>query len=476
MERQEVAMRRGRYALRVLPGLLMSALIGFGAAHADSWAPHSPKRTIDATGKRYVVVRELAGERNRPKFWLVESAAPVAPAKGDEAKIRPTDTVIAEGRLPMTPVEEIVLPDGRGFVVIDQYANLGYDDIVIFVAEDGAVGVRKTLEDVFTEKERKGFMRSVSSIWWRTSQWYDAETDELFLVTSHHVKAIRRTDGRVRDGDPDDVLRALHSRSTTTILGALDAAKKLPAGRIVEPARQLARDEAKDTEVRLRAIEILIAHHALGDDTPEHELVRSVAFGSPDSQLASEVRALAVELSGPVLGAAALSPLEVVMDSGDPRLWSAAQTAFASIGKPAIETLVRMLRASNRSADLRGGAAMALGKLGAIEPVPALVETAADPKEYVANAALNAAIDLGGCTIAEDLADLLRRGNTQELRLAGYFKTCKHAAAPRALIVALERNPERLVKKTLLEALRYQTDRDEGDDPAAWRKALGLGD
>lgn len=469
-------MRRGWHTLGVVLGLFLTTLSGVDLALADSWAPHSPKRTVDMSGKRYVVVREPEGERGRAKFWLAESATPVEPAKGNDATVRSTDTVIAEGRLPMTPVEEIVLPEGRGFVVIDQYANLGYEDIVIFVSENGTIGVRKTLEDVFTEKEREAFLRTVSSIWWRTAQWYDAETDELFLVTSHHVKAVRRTDGRVRDGNQDDVLRALHSRSTPTILGALAAAKKLSAAKMVEPARALARDDSKDIEIRLRAIEILLAHQALGDDTPEHELVRSVAFGNPDPELSSGVRALAVELSGPVLGAAALSPLEAVMDSGDPRLWSAAQTAFAAIGKPAIDPLVQMLRASNRSADLRGGAAMALSKLGATEPVPALVEVAGDAKEYVANAALNAAIDLGGCAIAKDLAELLRRGSTQELRLAGYFQSCKHATAPRALIVALERNPGRLIEKTLLEALRYQTDRDEGDDPAAWRKALGLVD
>src|SRR5205814_1490812 len=96
-----------------------------------------------------------------------------------------------------------------------------------------------------------------------------------------------------------------------------------------------------------------------------------------------------------VLGAEAIPLLKSAMRGESSEGWSAAMDGFADLGEKAVPSLVAMLTEAGQSADYRGGAAHTLAKIGSKAALVALVAAIADPVEYVANAAANAAIGIG---------------------------------------------------------------------------------
>ena len=98
-----------------------------------------------------------------------------------------------------------------------------------------------------------------------------------------------------------------------------------------------------------------------------------------------------------------------------------------------------------------------------------------DPSAAVASAAFSAADAIDRPGIAERLARLLERGTAVDDDLAMYFSWVKHPAVVPSLLRLLDRAPRGSATATwAVEALRKQTGRDLGDDPARWREALRI--
>lgn len=447
---------------------------------ADSWAPYQPVRVVEPAGRRYLVT-EATGYTSA-SYRLLEipkGGSSIVPERGPKAQVRATDRLVSHGKLPFAPMEILVLPEGRGFVLIDRYGRLGRGVVLAILSDNGETERKLELSDIYTTDQIKKFTQTVSSTWWRKGAWYEPTQDSIYLISEAGLHSVSRTTGEVSESNHEDIVRALSSDDPETRRLALTVAKSLPSDLVLPPIRNILADTQLSLKLRLTAAD-LCAHHLRAperatdvDLRAARELVSNTAFSTATSNPPSEVdRAFAIEISGRVLGQGALEPLRAMFRRAGGPYWGAATRAFAEIGKPAVPALIAMLRERGESDNYRGGAAHALSKLGASEPVPALVEAIADESEYVANAAANAAIALAGASIAGDLASHLERGTTQDMRLAMYFQEHKHPKATNALITLLERKPSKLIRKICAEALTLQTGKSLGEDPEAWRKAL----
>ena len=130
------------------------------------------------------------------------------------------------------------------------------------------------------------------------------------------------------------------------------------------------------------------------------------------------------------------------------------------MGAAAVPTLIEVLRDIRGSNDYRGGAAHALKRMDPNDARPALdalLDATGDPEEYVANAAVNAAIHIDEHGIAGRLVEILARGSTQDGRIAMYLRGVRHPEAAAALEKALPRHkPDSFDAKRIREALEFQ--------------------
>ncbi|MCA8960607.1 MAG: hypothetical protein KDC38_08840 [Planctomycetes bacterium] len=460
--------RRRRTARSTIALLLL--VLAAPLARADSWMPFRGMRRVDATGHRYVVIEPKGSDASYQLVRAAEGSDAVPEIRDAVAEVRSGDAVLARGSLPFTPVDVIVLPAGSGFVLLDVYGNLGYGDVVSFIGESGARGPSLALNEIFPDEECEAFLHTASSIWWRVFFFNDTATTEIVLVSHSSVRAVRWSDGRVRKTEAEDIVRALRDGDPRRRQLALDVAiTSLPKELALEAGRRIQPNPREPLTLRLRAA-ILLAHHG---DTSGKTLIHSTAFDPPDTVSAAD-RDYAIEVSGMMLGAAAIEPLRALLRGPAGPHWGSALDAFASIGEAAVPTLITMLEERSESADYCGGAAHVLAKIGSRHALDALLRAISDPREFVANAAANAAISIGGESIVGRLIEVLAQGSTQDSRIASALEKWKHPGAAEALLAAWDRTGDRFTIRTIREALRFQTGVDHGDDPRTWRESLGI--
>jgi HEAT repeat protein len=230
----------------------------------------------------------------------------------------------------------------------------------------------------------------------------------------------------------------------------------------------VAQDEKHPVAVRLRAA---VASKKAGDDPRAGELfLAAIPRGQEES-----LREYAIAHLGEILGDKAIPHLRDAMRGKADEAWSAAKDALAGFGEDAVPVLVEMLKEEKESPDYRGGAAHALGDMGkaGAAAVPALLEAVSDKVEYVANAAVNAAVAIGAPDLEERLAEILLKGSTQDSRLAGYFEDHPSDAAVKALVAALGRTKAATYeRRRVLESLRKCTGKDFGEEAEAWKAGL----
>jgi HEAT repeat protein len=273
-------------------------------------------------------------------------------------------------------------------------------------------------------------------------------------------------DGR-REGEPKDIARGLAHRSATARDLALELVrdKEIPG---VEPALQdLLADADAARSTRLRVAVILAER---GDLSGKHVVVEAATIPKPED-VATADHAYAVENLPAVLGKDALPILREAMRGPANDAWHPAQLAFVRLGEDSVQTLLLMLAERKESPDYRGGAAHALGRIGSKSALEGLLAVVGDDDEYTANAAANAAIGIGGADCASALLAHLRRGCTQDGRIAMFFEDVAYRPSIPALIDLLERTKsDDFDRGRALDALKFQTGEDLGDDVKAWRR------
>jgi hypothetical protein len=466
--------------MRVLLSVLLAATLLAGsvpAARADSWMPYGRHRFADPTGRRYVVVEVAKGG---VAFTLVD-ARPGSPpaaagasegfgAPGPESGVREGDTVVATGTLPAAPLEVRVSSLGLGFAAMEEYGSVGSGASFAWVDRTGVVRHVLRMADLFTAKEIETFTHTTSSVWWFQAAWLDETAREAVVVGNGGlVRVVSLATGKVRRGGDEEVRRAISSPDPEAALPALDLAIARRTAGLEEPLRAVLADARAPLGARLRAAVAL----AGGGDRRGADLVRATA-AAPAEKGATDDRDFALAHLPTLLGKEAVPVLRQAMSApGAPSTWWAGVLGFVALGEEAVPTLSAMLTEPGKGNDYRGGAAHALARIGSKAALPALVAAVLDREEYVANAALNAAVGIGKGSVSRELAAHLDAKTTQDGRIASYFEENLEPASVGPLVRALERHPkDGYPRSSILAALRFQTGQSLGPDPAAWRAWL----
>lgn len=462
----------------LLPALLLALLPK--VASADSWREYTDNRTVSPNGKHYVVARS-------PEFRKLsleickrrDGAAPIAPAEKSESWREkekqvsidrdPQDALVAEAKLDWCPLDIRVLDKEPAAILFENYMGVGYGNSLACVDSKGKVRWRISLGDLFSPKDAAQFRHSVSSIWWNSGWWVDEDREKIVVIAyGDLLREVDLKDGTVETPSSKVLLTRVEKGPVADRVLALEVASRLLPDGLTPWATAVAKDEAQPLAVRLRAA---IAARRAGDDMPAAEMFLQGIAKDQDEQ----ARRFALSHLGEVMGEKAIVHLRDAMRGKAGNGWAAAQEGLAALGEAAVPALVEMLRETKESSDYRGGAAHALGRIGAPSAVPALIEAIEDPVEYVANAAANAAIGIGAPDLDAKLAALLEKGSTQDSRIASYFESHPSDLAIRPLLAALGRTkPDSFEERCAIDALAKTTGHNFGRDVQKWKDALGL--
>ena len=337
------------------------------------------------------------------------------------------------------PMDLRCLNGGAGFLLFDTYAGVGMGIVLARYDPDGERLWTRELSDFFTPAQIGTFMHTVSSIWWSEGLWVDESRGAAVIAYELSGSKLLEVDletGKHRPGSPSSLLSRLGKGSREEQVLALDLAARLrPPGLLGVAQGHFARtDLAPEARIRLA---VLMA--AEGDDSGIDYVLQHIAQGQPKA-----LRQFALENLPVVLGEDALPHLREAMRGEADEGWHAAMRGFKALGAKAVPTLIEMVAEEGASSDSRGGAASVLGdldRLVARPAVPALLEAARTAPEYVANAALNALVEiLRPPELGPQLITLLAAGSNDDGRIALYFQEHPRRDAVRALEVARARH------------------------------------
>jgi hypothetical protein len=349
---------------RMVPAILCFVTSLSSEAVADSYAPFTNNRSVDATGRYYVVVRKNDPRGNAMRgvpiaFEIVErrpGSAPVAAtrepyreeegAKPEPVSVREGDLVLGKGILDRAPRWIVISSTGLGFVGVDVYghnfAELRNGHALVVVSKDGVVRHHKDLIDLFTESEVGGFMRSTGSVHWIGGVWIDERRKEVIVVSSptglwrgRLYRIVNMESGQVRDASSDVILTALAEVN----LGALEQALELTAELKLDRARpdlvKILADGAIPLGSRLRAA---VALAAMGDRRGS-DLFRKSSLEK------CEPRDYAIAHLTAILGDDAANVLCELMRQGDDAIAAEAMLAMRDVSvKAGIPPLLTLLR------------------------------------------------------------------------------------------------------------------------------------
>lgn len=418
----------------------------------DSWMPFRNQRVVSPNGQRYVVIKQTKKGRSitfeycerGPKRH--EKVGPVSPESATSAQLKknpkaidrdPDDQLLAEGKVAQLPYE-VLVPDALpGFLLFEQYYSLGTAKAVIWVNDKGEEAVSLTVAELF-DGIPEGATRTVSSLWWSKGVFLDEASNSIVVVAvGNKVREIDIAEAEVKE---PDVARIAEWTTRGTVAGrslALDvlATRSPDALKAATPAAiALFHDEDEPLALRLRAAVVLARAGTPVAADRFFEAAR--AADQPD-----DLRRYAVSHLPTIVGADALPVLRELMRGKAGPVWSDCQNAFAAIGEAAVPTLIEMLREEDETNDYRGGAAHALRMIGSAKAYDALLQATATAPKYVANAACNAVIAIGGDDLTERLIAILKQGCTQNGRIAMYLKQNPTKAALPVIDAAIERAP-----------------------------------
>ena len=368
----------------------------------------------------------------------------------------------------VSPVGAAVADDGRYFVTVDNWHSIGYGDNVVAAYGPIVEGKAETrcwgLEQILSPEQMKKVLCTTSSRHWRSNYWLDAPTASFCVACEPAENLWLRLDlqhGQWHPGSVADLKAQMPQASPAQVDDVLGLAVERKLQGLEEIARPIADDLRKPLSNRLRA-GVLLAR--IGDKRAA-ALFRKACADGP-----TEVRTYALANCIEVLGTQALPLLRAAMRGPAADHWGQCQESFAALGEQAVPTLLAML-AEKGSADYRGGAAHALGKIRSPRALPQLLRGAEDKDGYVAEAAFNAAVETGGPELPGRLTAMLARKSRASGAIGRYFGKHRHAAAVRPLLECLGQARGKQWE-SLREALRYQLGADLGRDLKAWRQLV----
>jgi hypothetical protein len=452
------------------------------------------RRIVSADGRRYALL--LRDRNGGPPTFAILRRPPGAPAvvpleepaPWDSAAIASappvtavssSDPVEATGVLPFPCVEARVL-DGAPALLLFEHRNTPGRAEVLALLDGTGVRWSLRLADLLPPDIVKSLPSDATGVAWSRGWWADEDRGEVILVTEGlHLRRVVLRDGSVTEAAPAVVLHRIEEGPEADRRLALEVALDLPpdlrpAG-LRESARAAMMDATTPISVAVRAALVTLRiEEAVPAEAPA--LARRAVAAADDL----EARAFAtLHLAELLPRAEALTLLEVVL-GGEPDIsWRAAMAALAGIGEEAVPLLRRLLRDRNGTLDSRGGAAHVLGYLKATAALEDLWLTAqesnpeVDPHDHVSGAALEAMVSLDTPELRVRLLQLLRAPGPHHGTIASWFSARPGEDAIAPLLGALERAaPFHWSRKPLLRALRLCSNRDIGDDPAAWRQAF----
>ncbi len=435
-------------ALLAAACLVLLALAG-PDARADSWGPPQPMLASSEDGRWYVIsnpgddyrtgrlllVRRAPGKAPRGPLYgsgdVFEQAAPIEPSEGDVVVAR------ADGHMPM---DVRCLNGGQGFVLFDTHGGVGTGIVLARYDGEGRRLWTRKLPDLFTPLQIQGFTHTVSSIWWSSGLWIDEAQGAVIVVYELLGPQLLEVDlatGRHQAGDRACLLPRFGRGTFKERLLALDTAARVRPPGLLDAARAGYAVADLPPAIRMR-LAVLMAEE--GDDSGAEFVLAHVAQGKPKALRTFAVKSLPV-----LLGEDALPHLRDAMRGEADEAWHAAMQGFQRLGAAAIPTLVEMLGEEGESSDYRGGAASVLGDLALVArpAVPALLDAARTAPEYVANAALNALVEiLPPAELGPQLIPLLAGGSGDDGRIALYFGEHPRADAVPALAAARARHAQ----------------------------------
>jgi len=373
-----------RHCALVLPLLLALPILAVPAA-ADSWMAPIPKLVASEDGRWYAIVEphESWGEA---RFQLVRRAKGKPPREApsrsrgtsdDAVRLEPEsgDVVVAKGDAGFMPMEVRCLDGGKGFVLFETYANIGYQTVLQRHDAQGKVLWKRSLGDLFRPEQIERFLHTVSSIWWYEGVWIDEEAGDVVIAhkgeAGRGVVRVALATGKHRAGKPTDLLRQIGRGSAQERIEALASASEWKLDGLLEVVQAAF---AKTTTPALARLHFAVHLQAAGDEGGKEFAVACARSDNPP-----DVRCFAVQNLSRFLPAAEAMPHFVdAMRAKDDAVWRAAEEALRGLGAAAVGTLAAMILDEKESERYRAGAATALWNMGApaAPALPALEKAA----------------------------------------------------------------------------------------------------
>lgn len=488
--------REGSYfveaSMFLVPLALIAAIalgVSPGAGALDSWRIAPDRRVVSPRGNYYFVLYgEARSDGKERRFELVKRRAgaplldPVEIFRGEGVPTSqpsferdPKDELLAMGILDATPVEVRVLDFEAGAILYDRWGERASGMSMIRIDPRGRVRWKHSFISVPAENIASTMNGAHADIRYCCGWWVDDERAAVIVAAKDKKDQLRVLNIALRDGEveqvgPEVLLEGLLIPSEAERDHAFNICAEEIPHLLAPQARRLFADPDAPMHQRLRAAEVLVSQ---GEKVNAGSLLlAAVAPGQPGRTRALAIAGLHQSIGDkalPILRDALLTPT-----SGDgSRVWSAAMDALAEVGEPAVPLLMEVLTETKNTTDARGGAAIVLGRIGSKQAGTLLRATISDPAEYVANAALNAAMALGGEALVPRLLECLEKGTTQDRMICSFFEKSPDPRAIDGLLAALER-PYKYEsdRNVVIDALRKCTGKNFGSDPKAWRDGL----
>ncbi|MHC4923112.1 MAG: HEAT repeat domain-containing protein [Planctomycetota bacterium] len=455
------------------------------SAQGDHWEPWTARR-IASPEKSHYAVLQSTGEKRAVRLRLVHSSAenratvttcilqPTERNQGDRLDPLPGDNVLFDVVLQRPPADLRVLDSGAGVYLFETWGAYGSGTTLALHGTDGKVRWSHALGDLFDAETLKTFTITARERWWSRG-WFVVPGEHVVLAAKGgHFLKVDEKDGAVEPGDANLLRAPIVAGSDADRVPALDLALQDRPLCLDDAASMVLKDKAASLAAQLRAS---WGMQLVGKGKADADLFRRGIGKEQDW----DTRIFAVRHLGGVLGEEALPLLQELLRGEADATWRPAIAALGDVGEPAVPALLSMLDEKNQHLDYYGAALLALGGLKAENALPRLwkqvvtLDRSRDEHHFLPLSALRAVVAIAPADLDERLSALLAEGTPLDGDIAVHYRRNPSKKVVAGLIAAMDhRGPYRWERQQLVKALKACTGEDHGNDPAAWRKALGL--
>ncbi len=471
--------------LHVIALLAAACLPAVASAQGDHWEPWTARR-IASPEKSHYAVLQSTGEKRAVRLRLVRSTEenhgsitthilqPTERNQGDRLNPFPGDSVVFDVVLPRPPADIRVLDSGAGVYLFETWGAYGSGTTLALHGSDGKVRWSHSLGDLFDAETLKSFTITARERWWSRG-WFVVPGEHVVLAAKGgHFLKVDEKDGAVEAGDANLLKAPIVAGSDADRVHALDLALEDRPVCLDDAASAVLKDTAASLAARLRAS---WGMQLIGKGKADPDLFREGIGKEQDW----DTRIFAVRHLGAVLGEKALPLLQDVLRGEAAATWRPAIASLGDIGEAAVPVVLAMLDEKDQHLDYYGAALLALGGLKAEKALPRLwtqvvtLDRSRDEHHFLPLSALRAIVAIAPEDLDERLNDLLADGTPLDGDIAVHYRRNPSEKVVAGLVAAMDhRGPYRWERQQLVKALKACTGEDHGNDPAAWRKALGL--